>query len=247
MSQLVSLEHIPPIAIMTIDRPDVLNAYNEELLDCLKKKLEEAFAEETIKVLIITGRGNKSFCVGADIDWLEKLSPEQACAISKKGHLICNMIEKSSKVVIAAINGYALGGGMEIALACDLRIGSTRARFGQPEVGLGLIPGFDGTQRLPEIVGVAQAKEVLFTGNIIDAEEAYEKRLVNKVVTPRDLLRESKKIALGIAEQSFRAVGLIKEAIYRNSSEFETDAFSSCFEDKERLARIKELKHFIHE
>ncbi len=255
MSQsLIDIEFTPPLVRMIIDRPEVLNAYNEELLIELEEGLGEVFADKKCKTVILTGRGRKSFTVGADIDWLESLDGKKAREISKLGHRICNMIEQSPKVVIAAVNGYALGGGMELALACDIRIASTRARFGQPEVGLGIIPGFNGTQRLPKLIGVSQAKEILFTGKIIDAQKADQIGLVNRLVTPRDLLKESKDLARMVAAQSSKAVGLVKDAINRGlkdntdaGSEFETEAFGNYFDNKDFLKRIKELKEVIHD
>lgn len=245
----VEVAYSPPLATVFLSRPEVLNAYNEELLDQLKKKTEELFNDNKIKAVIITGRGEKSFSVGADLDFLEELDSKAAETIAKKGKAICDLIEKTEKVVLAAVNGHALGGGMELTLACDLRIASTRARFGQPEVSLGLIPGFSGTQRLPRILGIGRAKELLFTGNIIDAEEAFEIGLVNKLVTPRDLLRETKKMANRITEQSSKAVGMIKKSINYGYShgcdkgkDFETDSFIKCFKDEEHSERIKKMK-----
>ena len=210
---LVTVDYSSPLATLFIDRPEVLNAYNEELLNQLEKKLEEIFEKQDINAVILTGRGNRAFTVGADLDWLESLNSKEAQKISQKGQRICNLIENSTKVVLAAINGYALGGGMEITLACDLRIASTRARFGQPEVGLGIIPGFGGTQRLSQLIGKGKAKELLFTGNIVNAERASEIGLVNKLVTPRDLLKESKELAYDITEQSSQAIGLLKKVM----------------------------------
>src|SRR6056297_631830 len=245
----VEVQYTPPIATIFLSRPKVLNAYNEELLDQFEKTERELFNDEKIKAVIITGKGEKSFSVGADIDLLEKSDESQAERIAKKGKRICDLIEETEKVVIAAVNGYALGGGMELTLACDLRLASTRARFGQPEVSLGLVPGFSGTQRLPRILGIGRAKELLFTGNIIDAEEAFEIGLVNKLVTPRDLLRETKRMAKRITDQSSRAVGKIKKAINYGFShgcdkgkDFETDSFIKCFRDEEHSERIKKMK-----
>jgi enoyl-CoA hydratase len=245
----VEVEYTPPIATIILSRPDVLNAYNEELLDQLEKTEIELFDDEKIKVVIITGKGEKSFSVGADIELLEKLDDKQAERIAKKGKRICDLIEETEKVVIAAVNGYALGGGMEITLACDLRLANTRARFGQPEVSLGLIPGFSGTQRLPRILGIGRAKELLFTGNIIDAEEAFEIGLVNKLVTPRDLLKETKRMAKRITDQSSRAVGKIKQAINygyihgrEKGKEFETNSFKESFNNEDHMKRIKKMK-----
>lgn len=248
----VDVEFKPPLALLTLARPHVLNAYNEKLLDDLKNGLKTIFIDDKIDVYLITGKGTKSFSVGADIEWLKTLNSEEARRISKKGHEICNMIERNTKVAIAAINGYALGGGLEIALACDMRIASTRARLGQPEVTLGITPGFAATQRLPKLIGLAWAKEMLYTGSIIDAEEAFEKGLVNKVVTPRDLIRESEKLGKKITQQSSRAIGLIKDSINQGlregvnqGSQFETDAFGSCFEKDDYRNRLEKLREVI--
>lgn len=250
--EVVEIEYSYPLVKVFINRPEVLNAYNEQVLDKLKETFEDLFNDEKVEAVIFTGRGQKAFTVGADLDWLEDLDSGKAREISRKGQTLCDLIENSSKVVIAAINGYALGGGMEFCLACDLRIASTRARFGQPEVSLGIVPGFGGTHRLPKLIGLGQAKELLYTGNIIAAEEANEIGLVNNLVTPRDLLRKSEDLALEITDQSAQAVGLIKEIINRSgdsdtSSHFETKAFGICFENEEHLQRIKKLKDIIHD
>lgn len=255
MSQsMVEIEYTPPLAILYLNRPDVLNAYNKNLLDIFEEKMNRLFEDEKINAVIITGMGRKAFTVGADIDWLEKLDADEAEEISRQGQRICNLIENAPKVVIAAINGYALGGGIELALACDLRMASTRARFGQPEVRLGIVPGFDGTQRLPALIGVGRAKEFLFTGDIFDASEAYEIGLVNKVVTPRDLLEASKELAYQISDQSSQAVAMIKDVInygcFRGrdkNSEYETKAFGACFENQEHIKRIHRIKEMISE
>lgn len=248
----VSLDYDGPIAEIILNRPEVLNAYHIDMLNELKAALKEVFSEEESKVLIITGRGSKAFSVGADINWLENLTSKEAEKASWLGKDLCNIIEEGDKVVIAAVNGYALGGGMEIALACDLRLASSRARFGQPEVRLGLVPGFDGTQRLPRIIGMGRAKEMLFTGNIIDANTAYEIGLVNRLVTPRDLLRSSRKLANNVAEQSMQAVGLVKQAINNGvwegrsaGSSYETEAFGACFDLDEHSKRIEKLRDVI--
>ena len=248
--QMVETEYSYPLVKVFLNRPGVLNAYNEQVLDSLTETFEELFDDDRVEAIVFTGRGQKAFTVGADLDWLEELDSSSARDISRKGQTLCDLIENSSKVVVAAINGYALGGGMEFCLACDLRIASTRARFGQPEVSLGIVPGFGGTRRLPRLIGLGQAKELLFTGSIIDAEEAYEIGLVNKLVTPRDLLQKSEELAREITEQSARAVSLIKEIINRRgdsdiSGHFETKAFGLCFENQEHLERIKKLKEII--
>jgi len=248
----VEVDLSPPLATIYLNRPEVLNAYDEELLDQFKLRAEEVFNNDEVNAVIITGRGDKAFSVGADIELLEELDVETAKVIANKGKAICDMIEETEKVVLSAVNGYALGGGMELTLACDLRIASTRARFGQPEVSLGLIPGFSGTQRLPRILGIGRAKELLFTGNIIDAEEAYEIGLVNKLVTPRDLLKVSKNLARRITDQSSRAVGMIKQSInvgytdgWDEGKRYETESFQKCFESEDHTERIKRMKEKI--
>ncbi|MBS3811754.1 MAG: enoyl-CoA hydratase/isomerase family protein [Halanaerobiales bacterium] len=252
IEQYVEVDYAPPLATIFFSRPEVLNAYNEELLDQFKKEVVALFSDEQIKAVILTGRGQKAFSVGADLKLLEDLDFHDAERLADKGKAICDLIEKTEKVVLAAVNGHALGGAMEITLACDLRIASTRARFGQPEVTLGLIPGFSGTQRLPRVLGIGRAKELLFTGNIIDAEEAFEIGLVNKLVTPRDLLKETKNMANRITKQSSEAVGLIKNAINygychgcEEGKEFETNSFKKCFKNEEHIKRIKKMKESL--
>ncbi|MFW6267168.1 MAG: enoyl-CoA hydratase/isomerase family protein [Halanaerobium sp.] len=251
---LVKCDFESPVATVTINRPEVLNAYNEELLDQLFKTLEELFAADKAAAVILTSEGSRAFSVGGDIDYLEKLNFEQAKKLSQKGQQLCDLIEKSNSVVIAAIDGYALGGGMEITLACDIRLASTRSRFGQPEVKLGIIPAFGGTQRLPRLIGEAEAKELLYTGDIIDAALAYELGLINKVVTPRSLLSEARELALEITERSTQAVQMIKKAVNKkyleNSKagyEYESQAFAECFKTEEHRVRIREIKRIVKE
>jgi enoyl-CoA hydratase len=251
---LVKCDFDSPIATVSINRPEVLNAYNEELLDELYQTLAELFAADKAAAVILTAEGNRAFSVGGDIDYLEQLNSEQAKKLSQKGQSLCDLIENSDPVVIAAVDGYALGGGMEITLACDLRLASTRSRFGQPEVKLGIIPAFGGTQRLPRLIGEAEAKELLYTGDIIDAALAYELGLINKVVTPRTLLKEAKELALEITDRSTKAVKLIKTAVNKKYTEtaktgyqYESEAFAECFKTEEHRVRIKEIKKIIKE
>ncbi|MGM0602154.1 MAG: enoyl-CoA hydratase/isomerase family protein [Bacillota bacterium] len=250
--EFVRCEYDEPLATVVLDRPEVLNAYNEQLLDELYDILEEVFANKDVEAVVMTGSGNRAFSVGGDIDYLETINSKQAEELSLKGHRICDLIEHSTQVVIAAVDGYALGGGMELTLACDMRIATTRARFGQPEVKLGVIPGFGSTQRLPRLIGVAEAKEMLFTGNIIDATLAYELGLINKVVTPRTLIPSAREMALEITDRSARAVSMIKKAINHSyidgpevGSRYETEAFSICFDTEEHRERIKKIKEII--
>lgn len=251
---LVKCDFDSPVATVSINRPEVLNAYNEELLDQLQQTLVELFKADEAAAVILTSEGSRAFSVGGDIDYLEKLNFEQAKKLSQKGQQLCSLIEESDPVVIAAIDGYALGGGMEISLACDIRLASTRSRFGQPEVKLGIIPAFGGTQRLPRLIGEAEAKELLYTGDIIDAALAYELGLINKVVTPRSLLSEARELALEITERSTQAVKMIKKAVNKkyleNSKagyEYESEAFAECFKTEEHRVRIKEIKRIVKE
>lgn len=251
---LVKCDFDSPVATVSINRPEVLNAYNEKLLEELSQTLENLFTKQQAEAVILTSEGSRAFSVGGDIDYLEKLNSEQAKKLSQKGQKLCDLIECSAPVVIAAIDGYALGGGMEITLACDIRLASTRSRFGQPEVKLGLIPAFGGTQRLPRLIGEAEAKELLYTGDIIDASLAYELGLINKVVTPRTLLSEAKELALEITDRSTKAVQLIKTAVnkkYVEASkagyEYESQAFAECFKTEDHRVRIRKMKKIIKE
>ncbi|RCW60905.1 MULTISPECIES: enoyl-CoA hydratase/isomerase family protein [Halanaerobium] len=251
---LVKCDFNSPIATVSINRPQVLNAYNEELLDQLQQILVELFEADEAAAVILTSEGSRAFSVGGDIDYLEKLDYKQAKKLSQKGQQLCNLIEESAPVVIAAIDGYALGGGMEITLACDLRLASTRSRFGQPEVKLGIIPAFGGTQRLPRLIGEAEAKELLYTGDIIDAALAYELGLINKVVTPRSLLSEARELALEITDRSTQAVKMIKKAVNKKCQEpsqagyeYESEAFAQCFKTEEHKVRIREIRRIVKE
>ncbi len=250
--QYISIEKDLPLALITLNRPSVLNAYHKEMLLELKKGLEELERNERVRIIILTGMGSKAFSVGADLDWLEDMTPEKARELSRLGQSICSSIEHSSKVALAAVNGYALGGGMELTLACDLRLASSRARFGQPEVRLGLVPSFGGTQRLPRIIGMGRAKEMMFTGEIIDASKAYEIGMVNRLVTPRDLIRSSRRMGKDIAERSPQAVGFIKAAInhgiregHLSGSSYETEAMGTCFAREDFPEQLQDLKGFI--
>ena len=176
------------IATITINRPEVRNALNEETILEILSRLEDAKGDETIRVIVVTGAGDRAFSAGADIKMIKDMDSPKARDVSRLGHKLCDEIEELGKPVIAAINGYALGGWLELAMACDIRIASENARLGQPEIKLGLIPGWGGTQRLPRFVGKGVAKEMIFTGKDIDAKTAERMGLVNAVV-PLDQLR----------------------------------------------------------
>jgi enoyl-CoA hydratase len=176
--------------VLTLDNPPV-NALNLKLFDELQAGIAQGEGDAEIRGIVITGSGNNAFCAGADLKMMQGLQPEEAEKVVRAGHRAFNAIENSSKPVIAAINGLTLGGGNELAMSCDVRYASDRARFGQPEVNLGLIPAWGGTQRMPRLVGKAKAKELIFSGQIINAQEALRIGLVNKIVPDGEELRAS--------------------------------------------------------
>ncbi len=182
------------IFTVTINRPEKLNALNKTVLDELDQVMQTVYHELTIKAVIITGQGNKAFVAGADITEFIEVSDEEGAALAAKGQQIFFKIENCPKPVVAAVNGFALGGGCELAMACHFRLASDNAKFGQPEVNLGLIPGYGGTQRLTMLVGKGKAMELMMSGNMIDAVEAKELGLVNHVTPSENLLDKTKEI-----------------------------------------------------
>lgn len=209
----IMLEKEESISILTINRPKVLNALNAETLAEIDVALEEIKKDLQIRALIITGAGDKAFIAGADIVYMSKLSPLEAKDFSRLGQVIFSKIENLSIPVIAAINGFALGGGCELACACDIRVASDKARFGQPEVSLGILPGFGGTQRLTRLINPGLAKEIIFTADMYDAQFAQQIGLVNHIVPVAELLNYCKNMAKKIAARGPVAVKLAKEAI----------------------------------
>jgi len=206
------------IATITINRPEVRNALNEETILEMLSELNDAEIDESIKVVVITGAGDRAFSSGADIKMMIDAGSLRAMEVSRLGQRLTNEIEDLEKPVIAAINGYALGGGLEVAMACDLRIASENARLGQTEINIGLFPGWGGTQRLPRFVGKGTAKEMIFTGKMIDAKTAKELGLLNAVV-PADQLKSSvKELATDLINRPPVALKLAKELI-NNSTE----------------------------
>jgi 3-hydroxypropionyl-coenzyme A dehydratase len=179
----IQLEPQGDIAILRINRPEALNAMNVDVISELSKMIDILAADESIKVVIITGAGERSFCAGADISYMVNIDPMQAERYATSAQDIINRIDRLEKPVIAAVNGFALGGGCELAMACDIRIASSNAKIGQPEVTIGIPPGWGGTQRLMRLIGPAKAKELIFTGKMITADEAYQIGLVNKVIS----------------------------------------------------------------
>jgi 3-hydroxypropionyl-coenzyme A dehydratase len=179
----IQLESQGEVAILRINRPEALNAMNTDVISELSQTVDKIGADETIKVIIITGAGEKSFCAGADISYMVDIDPITAEKYASSAQSVLNKIERLDKPVIGAINGYALGGGCELAMVCDIRIASSNAKLGQPEVTIGIPPGWGGTQRLMRLVGPAKAKELVFTGRMIPAEEAFHLGLVNNVIS----------------------------------------------------------------
>lgn len=225
------------IAVVTLNRPKALNALNAALVHEIAQVFDELNADDDVKVIILTGSGQKSFVAGADIKEMRLLNAEEGRKWAELSEgVFLNNIEQGEKPVIAAVNGYALGGGCEIAMACDIRIASDNAKFGQPEVNLGIIPGFGGTQRLARLVGAGQAKYMIYSAEMISAEDAYRVGLVQKVVPQDQLLDEAKKLAKTIMSKSQTAVRFAKDAINRgvemsmsNAMQYEALYFGTCF------------------
>ena len=228
------------IGILTIDRPKVLNAVDPDVLREMDQSVKDFIADENVGVIILTGAGEKAFIAGADIKVMQQLDRKGALDFGKLGQEITMTIEDSPKPVIAAVNGYALGGGCEISLACHIRFASENAKFAQPEVKLGLIPGWGGTQRLPRIVGKGIATELIIGGNMIDAQEAYRIGLVNKVFPLIDLLEESIKFAQVILGNGPNCVAESLHCINESAGhslidglDMEVESFSQLFETEE--------------
>lgn len=207
------------IATITINRPDKLNALNNELLNELAAAFEEVNTDDDIRGCIVTGAGEKAFVAGADIKELQKLDEEGGRGKSRQGQQVFQAIEDTRKPVIALINGYALGGGAELAMACHLRIGTRKAVFGLPEVGLGLIPGYGGTQRLPAIVGKAKALELILTGKHLSAQQAHSFGLLNTVVPEEDGLEEAAALMQEILKNGPLAIQRALEAVYQSGDD----------------------------
>ena len=238
MNQYANLlfENYAGVGIITLNRSKALNALNYEMLKELSSLLESIGQDETVKVVIITGSGDKAFAAGADIVEMQPLSGIEGRKWGKIGQSVFSQIDNLPQPVIAAINGFALGGGCELAMACDIRIASDKAKLGQPEVSLGITPGFAGTQRLPRLVGKGRAKELLFTGDIIDAQEAYRIGLVNKVTTAEELMTAAKAVAEKIMSRAEVAVRLCKTAVnegmdmdLKSGTAYEAEVFGLCF------------------
>jgi enoyl-CoA hydratase len=221
----IKIEKKESIATIKINRPQVLNALNKETIVELTSAVEELDADNNIKVAILTGEGDKAFIAGADIKQMEKMTPLDAKNFSELGHGMLMKIENSRLPFIAAINGYALGGGCEVIMACDICIAARSVKIGQPEINLGIHPGFGGTQRLPRLVGRMKAKELLFTGRNIDVEEAYKIGLVNMVVDDDKLVETVQNLAEKIASKSPIQIDFIKSLVNKGA---DIDINSAC-------------------
>ena len=222
------------ILTITINRADKMNALNIDTVREIKAAMQQVYDDATIKGAIITGAGAKAFVAGADIAEIAELSEVNARNFAERGQEVFNMIEQCNKPVIAAVNGFALGGGCELAMACHMRIATTNAKFGQPEVNLGLIPGYGGTQRLPLLIGRGKAMELMMTGDMISADEAKALGLVNHVVAPEELLSTCEGILQKIMGKAPLAIGLVIECVNavfdkdENGFQTEANSFARC-------------------
>lgn len=233
------------IAIVKINNPQSLNALNSTILGELDTLFTELENDSSISVIILTGEG-KAFVAGADITEMSSMDAAEGKAFGEKGAKVFRKIELLSKPVIAAVNGYALGGGCELAMCCDIRIASAKAKFGQPEVGLGITPGFSGTQRLPRLVGMGKAKELIFTAEAINADEACRIGLVNSVAEPEELMNTVVAMAEKIAGKAPAAVKYSKESINRGMQcsmdeaiNIEANLFGLCFATEDQKEGMK--------
>ena len=228
-------EQIEKVCIITVNRPDKLNALNHLTIQEIGKAVQQAEKDSSIGAIIITGTGNKAFVAGADISEFAAFTAEQGKKLSADGHRVFNAIENCTKPVIAAVNGFALGGGCELAMSCHLRIASENAKFGQPEVKLGVIPGYGGTQRLPQLIGKAKAMEFLMTADMIAADEALKLGLVNYVTTSEALLDKCMEVIQKIIQQAPLAIAAIVKSVNAHYEkevdgfQTEIDAFGDCF------------------
>jgi len=242
---LITTSKTDEICTVKINRPEKLNAMNMDAAKELTEVFENLGKDDSVKVIILTGEGDKAFSAGADIEYMSKISADESEEYAKLGQLVTGTVENVKQPTIAAINGFALGGGCELAMSCDIRIAANTAKLGQPEVTIGIPPGWGGTQRLMRIVGIAKAKEMVFTGKMIKAEEAREIGLVNQVVELSTLMDETMKMAKTIAGNSSIAVRMSKVAMNKGrNADLDTGlgiellAWRNCFTNPDREERM---------
>ncbi|MBR2520795.1 MAG: enoyl-CoA hydratase/isomerase family protein [Oscillospiraceae bacterium] len=251
--EYIRMENTGAVAVLTVDRPKALNALNSHVLEEMNEALD-SLDPSIVRVMIITGAGEKSFVAGADISEMCTLTKEQGSAFGRKGNALFRRIETLPFPVIAAVNGFALGGGNELAMCCDIRICSENAVFGQPETGLGITPGFGGTQRLARLVGLGMAKQLLYTARNIKASEALRIGLVNAVYPPDELMDAALRLAEQIASNAPIAVRACKKAVNEgielgmdDAADLEVRLFGDCFEtEDQRLGMGSFLKKEKH-
>ncbi|MBU3698554.1 MAG: enoyl-CoA hydratase [Candidatus Kapabacteria bacterium] len=212
INDTIQLAQHDGVALITLNRPDKLNALNADLLDALEHTLHHVQADASLRVVVITGSGPKAFAAGADIAQLNTQDAYSGRLFAERGQRVFNLIERLGKPVIAAVNGFALGGGCELAMACHMRFASAGARFGQPEINLGIIPGYGGTQRLPRLVGMAKAVELILSGDMIGAEDALRLGLVNRLYTAEELMESTMAFATALASKAPLALAACLEA-----------------------------------
>ena len=200
------------VAVVTVNRPEALNAIDLETITVLRDRLRELAVDDGVRAVVLTGSGEKAFIAGADIKYMSTLTVLEARAWGALGHECATLLETMPKATVAAVNGFALGGGCELALGCDIRYASTRAKLGQPEINLGILPGWGGSQRLARVVGLGIAKELIFTGRMVDAAEAHRIGLVNAVFEPEELLGKTLELAQSLAAKSPAALAFAKQA-----------------------------------
>lgn len=234
------------VAIITINRPAKYNALNTAIVTTLRELFKKAEADKTVRSVILTGAGEKAFAAGADITEFQGKNSKTVRSLATNGQELCKYIESMGKPVIASVNGFALGGGCEIAMACDIRYASANAKFGQPEINLGIIPGFGGTVRLPRLVGLGMAKELVYSGSQVTAEDAFRIGLVNKIFASVTELRDgSMSLAKTLATKPGVAISLAKQSLnnaweipLKKNLDFEVDVFCKTFDTKDKVEGV---------
>jgi enoyl-CoA hydratase len=234
--QHILVERKGRIGILTINRPDKLNALNTEVVKEIASAFKVLEDDSDVRVIIVTGAGDRAFIAGADISEMQNMNPIEALEFAQEGQEMVRTIEKSDKIVIAALNGYTLGGGLELSMACDLRIASESAKMGQPEIKIGVIPGWGGTQRLTRLVGKTKAKELVLTGDMIPAEKAEKIGLVNRVIPPETLMDEVMKTAEALSHLGSYSLRVAKHVVddglevdFEKAQKLERQSFALCF------------------